>query len=151
MKQVHVECKPDELIVSKLGFSKKLITHHQGKSKVFHKLSKSRSILAMVDEDPGSSKTSYEKALLLIKVKHGIKYYSDKSENKVLILSGKLEDWIIALCNSAKIRPSDFGLPSKPNDLHNVINQRLDKFEKLTDELIRQKNPAIIQLKFWLQ
>lgn len=151
MKVVHVECRPDELFVSKLGFTKKYVTHHQGKSRVFHKLSRSKSLLAMVDEDPGSAKTSYEKSLHLVEESHGIKFFTDKSENKVLVLSGKLEDWIITVCNNAKIKPDDFGLPSKPNDLHDVINQRLTQFSKLTDELIRQNNPAIIQLKSWLK
>ena len=151
MKQVHVECKPDELLVSKLGFTKKYVTHHQGKSRVFQKLSKSESLLAMVDEDPGSSKTSYEKSLKFIEEKHGIKYFSDKKENKVFILTGKLEDWILNACKLQKIDPIEFGLPANPNKLHDILNHRLDKFEKLTDELIRKKNPSILQLKFWMQ
>ena len=105
----------------------------------------------MVDEDPGSAKTSYEKSLKFVEESHGIKYFSDKSDNKVFVLSGKLEDLIIAVCNNAKIKPADFGLPAKPDDLHDIINQRLDKFGKLTDELIRQKNPEILQLKSWLK
>ena len=151
MKQVHVECKPDELLVSKLGFTKKYVTHHQGKSRVFQKLSKSESLLAMVDEDPGSSKTSYEKSLKFIEEKHSIKYFSDKKENKVFILTGKLEDWILNACKLQKIDPIEFGLPANPNKLHDILNNRLDKFEKLTDELIRKKNPSILQLKSWMQ
>ena len=106
MKQVHVECKPDELLVSKLGFTKKYITHHQGKSRVFHNLQKSISLLAMVDEDPGGPKSSYEKTLKFIEEKHGIKYYTDDNKNKVLILAGKLEDWILDACKLQKINPS---------------------------------------------
>lgn len=151
MKQVHVECKPDELLVSKLGFTKKFITHHPGKSRVFHKLSKSESLLAMVDEDPGSAKTSYEKSLKFIEEKHGIKYYSDDRKNKVFVLAVKLEDWILNACKTQNINPDGFGIPSDPVHLHDVINQRLDKFETVTDELIRQKNPAILQLKSWLK
>lgn len=151
MKQVHVECKPDELLVSKLGFTKKFITHHQGKSRVFHKLSQSESLLAMVDEDPGSGKTSYEKSLNFVEEKLDIKYYSDSRKNKVFILTIKLEDWILYACKLQKINPDDFGLPSDPVQLHNYINQRLDKFEKLINELIKKKNPAIVQLKSWLK
>lgn len=151
MKQVHIECKPDELLVSKLSFTRKFITHHQGKSKVFNKLIKSESLLAMVDEDPGSVKTSYEKSLRLEEESHGIKYYSDTSDNKVLVLTGKLEDWIITVCSNAKIKPTDFGLPTKSNDLHDVINQRLDKFGKLIEELLRQDCPAVLKLKSWMK
>ena len=42
MKIVHVECKPDELLVSKLGVQKKQITHHQGKTRVFHALGRGK-------------------------------------------------------------------------------------------------------------
>ena len=63
MKQLHVECKPDELFVSKLGFNRKSIIHHQGKSRVFNYLRKSKNQLAIVDEDPGSVKSSYERNL----------------------------------------------------------------------------------------
>lgn len=151
MKQVHVECKPDELLVSKLGFTKRYITHHQGKSRVFQKLSKSESLLAMVDEDPGSTKTSYEKSLKFIEEKNGIKYFSDRNENKVFILTVKLEDWILNAYMVQNIDPIEFGLPANPNKLHDILNHRLDKFEKLTDELIRLKNPSILQLKSWMK
>jgi len=37
-----------------------------------------------------------------------------------------------------------------PDDLHDVINQKLSKFEELIDELIAKNNPAILKLKAWL-
>ncbi|MDD5571959.1 MAG: hypothetical protein PHD97_12485 [Bacteroidales bacterium] len=86
MKQVHVECKPDELLVSKLGFQRKFVMHHSGKSRVFHAISKTNQQLAMVDEDPDSSKTNYEKKLKFIEEFKGIKYFSDKSGNKIFFL-----------------------------------------------------------------
>jgi hypothetical protein len=150
MKKVHVECKADELLVSKLGFQRKLVIHHQGKSRVFHALGEMKYQLAMVDEDPGSAKTSYEKALELIEESEGIKYFSDQLGNKIFFLKGKLEDWIINACKQHKIRPSTFGLPEKPNDLHDVINHKLSSFEKLINELIAKNNPAILKLKAWL-
>ena len=97
MKIVHVECRPDELLISKLGFPGKFIVHHQGKSRVFNALSKNKGLLAMVDEDPGSAKTKYEKLLHLKEEFDGIKYLHDKSGNKVFILKGKLENWIIRI------------------------------------------------------
>ena len=150
MKQVHVECKPDELLVSKLGFTKKLVTHHQGKSRVFSALGKINNQLAMIDEDPDSVKTSHEKDLKFIKESEGIKYFTDKSGNKILVLKDKLEDWIISASRQHKIMLSEFGLPEKSDDLHDVINQKLSNFEKLLDEMIAKNNPAIIKLKTWL-
>ena len=149
MKPVHVECKPDELLLSKLGFQRKLITHHQGKSRVFHALGTKQDQLAVVDENPGSAKTRYEEALQFIAESEGIKFYKDKSGNKIFILKGKLEDWIVSVCKQYKV-DLPTSLPARPNALHEVINQRLQNFGELLDHLIETKNPAILKLKTWL-
>ncbi len=86
MKNIHIECFPDECLIRKIGFTRKYITHHQGKSRVFNVLSKSKNQLALVDEDPGSPKSSYEKSLKFKEESEGIKCYSDKSGNKVFYL-----------------------------------------------------------------
>ena len=151
MKTVHVECLPDKLLISKLGFTRKFIDHHPGKSRVFHALSKNKGLLAMVDEDPGSVKTKYEKSLHFKEEFEGIKYFYDNSGNKVFILKGKLEDWIICVCKKQKVNLTNFGLPNKPNDLHDVINYKLQNFSRLIDELIKLRSPAIIKLKAWLK
>jgi len=147
MKQVHVECKPDQELVSKLGVTRKFLTHHQGKSKIFNKLGKNEGLLAVVDEDPGSTKTRYELSLKLQEELGGIKYYTDPSGNIVLELKGKLEDWIIMVCRKQKINILKYGLPEKPNDLHDVINYRLLNFSRLIDDLLKEKNPAVLKLK----
>jgi len=150
MKQVHVECLPDERFVSKLGFTKKQITHHSGRSRIFKTLSKTENQFAIIDEDPGSGRSSYEAKLILKEEFNGIKYYTDKSGNKIFILKDKLEDWIINACKRTNIKISDFNLPVNPADLHSVINNKLDNFDKLIDELFKKKNPAILKLKKWL-
>ncbi len=104
MKLVHVECLPDEALIKKLGFTRKAVKHHGGKSRVFRKLKSVRNQLGMVDEDPGSAKSDYEQELILIHETFGIKLFSDKSGNKILVLKGKLEDWIISICKNAGIK-----------------------------------------------
>lgn len=151
MKQVHVECLPDEALVKKLGFTRKSVTHHTGKSRVFHKLKSSANQLGMVDEDPGSAKTPYETNLVFVEEAQGIKLYSDNSGNKIIVLKGKLEDWIISQCRISGINMQQFGLPTRPNDLHDVINQRIPKFETLIEQLIAIENGGIIQLRNWLK
>ena len=147
MKDIHVECKPDEMLVRRLGFTKKKITHYPGKSRVFRKLGKSNNQLALVDEDPGSTQTSYEKKLRFLKEAHGIKFYQDKSQNKVFVLKGKLEDWLIQSCKLQNIDISRFTLPDDPEELHDVINQRQVKYNELLDHLLEKKNPALLELK----
>lgn len=148
MKEVHVECFPDEVLVKKLGIARKQITHHSGKSRVFAKLKTSKLQIALVDEDPGSAKCGYENSLIFVSKEFGISEWKDKSGNKVLVLKGKLEDWIITTCKAAKIDiQKDFGLPTKPNVLHEVINDRIGNFEKLIDYLLEKENTGIQQLK----
>jgi hypothetical protein len=150
MKQVHVECLPDEALIKRLGFTRKSVIHHAGKSRVFKKLESLTNQLGMVDEDPGSVKTSYEKNLVFVEESQGIKLYQDEAGNKVVILKIKLEDWIISQCRTSGINMRNFGLPDKPNDLHDVINQRIIQFEKLIDHLLENNNAGIVQLKNWL-
>jgi hypothetical protein len=150
MKQVHVECLPDERFVSKLGFTKKQIIHHSRRSLIFKKLRKTKNHLAIVDEDPGSGRDSYEKTIIIVEEFKGIKYYKDNSVNKIFVLKGKLEDWIVDACKQNKIKLSTFKLPERPDDLHDVINYKLDNFGKLIDELIKKRNPGILKLKEWL-
>ena len=106
----------------------------------------------MVDQDPGQAQPSYQNVLVLQKELHGVKYYTDpKRNNKVFELNVKLEDWIIAACKKGKIDiKKDFTLPDKPNDLHDVINNRLSKFEELLDRLLKEKNEAVMTLKNWI-
>ena len=150
MKDVHVECNPDEVLVKKLGVSRKRITHHQGKSRVFKACQKKNNLLALVDEDPGSHRTPYENTLTLEEQYQGISYYKDRSGNEIFILNGKLEDWIISICQESKVEIATFGLPGRPNDLHDVINQKLDKFAVLLDALLEAGSPALVRLRSWL-
>lgn len=151
MKHVHIECLPDEILIKKLGFTRKYVTHHQGKSRVFAVLREKENELAVVDEDPLSVKTNYENHLKPNEEYEGLKLFTDSSGNKVIYLSAKLENWIIDVCRKEKIKLSDFGLPEKPDELHDQINNRLHAFEKLVDELIKQGSPPLLKLKNWLK
>ena len=85
---IHVECIPDETLLKKLGFTKKQIQHHAGKTRVLAHISRNRNQLAMVDEDPQSVPNPYERVLQLEKEVFGIKYCIDRNlNNRVLILN----------------------------------------------------------------
>ena len=147
MKEIHVECKPDEALVKKLGYTAKAITHHYGKAKVFGKLIKSTNLIAMVDEDPGCPQSTYEKDLIFINEEQGVKVYKDNAGNKIISLKVKLEDWIINACKQSKIDISKFNLPNKANDLHSTINSKISNFENLISELLSKNNPSVLKLK----
>jgi hypothetical protein len=143
MKRIHVECLPDETLLKQLGFSKKSITHHSGKSRVFKKLQSVKNEVAMVDEDPGSAKHPYENKLKRIETKEGISKYTDASGNIVVVLEGKLEDWIVSVCKKDKVKLDSFNLPDNPDKLHDKINYSLPHFEKLVKHLKDTNNKAI--------
>jgi hypothetical protein len=84
--------------------------------------------------------------LKLIRDEEGIKQYTDKSGNIIVVLEGKLEDWIISICKKCKIDIATFGLPANTSDLHDKINERLAGFERLIQHLIQTKNKAMITL-----
>ena len=148
MKKIHVECNADELLVKKLGFTRKMITHHSGKSKLFNNIRLFNNELALVDEDPGSPKTSYEKKLKYISESYGVKQYTDHAHNHILVLGGKLEDWLVSTCKDNKIDLQRFNLPSEPNRLHEITSSNhLNNYERLLDHLLVSDIPAINTLK----
>jgi hypothetical protein len=151
MKIVHVECDPDELLVKKLGCTKKKVEHHRGRTRIVKALQKESNLNALIDEDPGSPRHSYLKALKYIETCEGIDYFTDISGNRIFQLRGKLEDWIVAACKKEKIKLSNYGLPSDPDELTEIINYRLNNFEKLLDAMLEKKNPALSKLQSWLK
>ena len=151
MKSIHVECLPDEALVKKLGFTRKMVTHHAGKSRVLHKLKSVSNQLAIIDEDPGSVKSDYERKLIKEIDKNGLTFLKDKSGNIVVQLKGKLEDWILEQCESCGIKIGDFGFPNNANKFHDAINQHIPKFEEVVDRLIAEKSEGILTLKSWLK
>ncbi len=145
MKEIHLECLPDETLVKKLGIPRKRIIHHMGKSRVFSHLDRSSNNIALVDEDPGSAKTSYERSLKLIGDNFGVKQYVDRNGNHIFELKVKLEDWILFVCNEESIDISLYGLPENANQLHGIINSRIRNFENLLDKLINTKTFSVLR------
>ena len=157
MRIVHLECKPDEALVKKLGIPARNIRHHAGKSRVYNALKEKGNAIGVVDEDPDPNpdapKYSYERELILLGEKNGVTCYLDKKRgNTVLVLKNKLEDWVVSACNSSQIdiAKSPFTLPNNGNSLHKVINDRLPAYEKLIDSLLAKNNKSLLTLKSWL-
>ena len=150
MSIIHLECKPDEKLVMKLGIPRKKIEHQDGKSRVYAALKKTNNSIAIVDEDPHGPKYTYEKELVLEEEKYGIYRYVDKKRgNIVLVLKVKLEDWLILACkqNDIDITKSPYSLPGKGNDLHKVINDKMAAYDKLLTDLLVNKSEALLTLK----
>jgi hypothetical protein len=146
MRKIHVECLPDETLAVALGVNKKSVVHHQGKSRVFASLGKASNQLAIVDEDPKSVKSSYERQLELVDEKHGIKVYLDNNGNRIFVLKEKLEDWILSSINQKDKVIKTYGLPENANQLHREINYKIPAFKKLLNSEIND-NQSLIYLQ----
>lgn len=149
---VFVECNPDKLLLQKIGVPKRKIIHAGSKSEVCKRLGKSVNSVGVVDEDPFSIQPRYIKKLKTIESSQelGLRLLLDKENNNfVIILSPRLEEWIIEASKEVKISMDKYGLPGDGNKLHRVINNNLDKFERFLDELI-DKSERFYALKKYL-
>ncbi len=150
--EIHIECAPDEALLRKIGFTKKQIKHHAGKSRIFGTIEKLNNQIALVDDDPGQVKHRYEDKLILQKKEDGVSYFLDSHlNNKVIVLKVKLEDWIITSCKKRNINLETFGLPDKPNRLHSVINNRLPAFNKLLNDLKQIERSPLTTLEKYIK
>ena len=122
---IFVECKPD-FSLARLFVQRKEIKHAGNKSE------------GIIDEDPGkpypslfqnfSLKNSFDDAK--------IKIYEAKNGSKLILLSPMLEKWIIDAAKESKVNIKKFNLPEDENELHEIINANIKRFEMLLKELI---------------
>src|SRR5215475_8424939 len=107
---LFVECKPDETLAFALGIPRKQVEHALGRARVFAQLARRSNELGMVDEDPGSAVPSYMKSLTEQNWEHGIRLLIDKARNnRVIILSPRLEEWLVQTTKSTGLKLTDFG------------------------------------------
>ncbi len=149
---IYFECKPDEKLVRTLaGFGRRELKHGANKSEICKLLEKSRGCKALLDEDPLSHQEPYFKKLPRTAVKDfpawSLRLLQDRNSNTVIMLCPRLEGWILGLAESSGISLVDFNLPAEENKLHEVINTRLDNYQKFLKELLKRKSPSLISLQ----
>lgn len=107
----------------------------------------------MVDEDPISAQPKYITMLKIAEEQHNIRILRDPMRtHKIVVLCPRFEEWFLWVCARAGIDVTDrdFNLPTNPNELHDIINRRRDKVEKILQILLQQQNPALTFLQFHL-
>jgi hypothetical protein len=135
---IYTECKPDSSLVRILGIPKKQVIHQQGKSEVCKELEKKENWIGMVDEDPFSVQPTYLQKLEETEnlSNYGLRVLKDNAKNNdLIILSPKLEGWILKAAKGAGIDIKRYNLPDDGEQLHKVINLDLRKFERLVNDL----------------
>ncbi|MBI2831345.1 MAG: hypothetical protein HYX79_03715 [Chloroflexi bacterium] len=155
---IVIECSADEALVKCVtSIPKKGIIHDlRGKGGVCEQLSmKWRNSKGLVDEDdPRAGQPPYIKSALSHKSDIGgdIKLLHDESrDNYLIVLSPRLEEWILKSAQMLGIDVTRHGLPSDADALHRVVDFRLDKLRTLLHMMIRRKSERLLTLKQLLE
>ena len=149
---ISVECNADETLVRALGFPKRQIIHCKGKSEVIKKLVKGLSAIGIVDEDPGTTPPSNIKIFNLLEHGENESLFGS-SDSKLIVLSPKLEDWILERAKSSKVNLREHKLTNDASRLHDLLASKIHqkKFENLLLELISKKDKGLQLIESWLK
>lgn len=101
MNQIILECKPDEVFIRALGFSKKQIIHQPNKGEVINFLRKNPSLVCVgiIDEDPGTTQPKHLKEFVFNRElsEHNFSVFESKrTSHLIIMIKPRLEDsiWI---------------------------------------------------------
>jgi hypothetical protein len=154
---IAVECNADEKLVQLLFSENDVkILHQNGRGNILNYLRKksTTSGIGLIDEDPGSAHTrdfvsSYEE----VECVGNVKRFSRKDNNDitVVMLSPRLEEWIVSRASDSGIKMSDYSLPDDGIKLHDRYHyEKEDNFTSLINKLIELKDKEILTVKKWL-
>ena len=143
--KVLFEGPPDEILLKCLGVKATKDGRH--KSGVLKELTKREGLVGLVDEDPKNtqSRPKTMNEFRFIEKKLAVELYCHRdNDNYLIVLCPDLESWIIKAAKMSKVDLDLFNLPKKASALHNIINSRLSNTERLINELVVRKNPAVL-------
>ena len=154
-----VECKADDVLVRCIGnLPKREVVHElKGKYEVCRRLGTLSNCRGVIDEDPLSVQPSYCERITreggqTELAEHNIKLLYDKSlNNRIVVLCPRLEGWILRVAIEADVDVEKHGLPNDEAELHRIINERLDRFERMLDELMSRGSSSLKALRNLLQ
>jgi hypothetical protein len=138
-----VECKSDEALVTSLAsVSRRRVDHVYGRSRVLRKLVRNyENSVEVVDEDPDRAHSHdiqrFREIDYLERDRLRILHHNQRN-NRLLVLCPRLEEWIIEASREANIDLRRYNLPNDPDELHEIINIRIERFQRLLKELMRR-------------
>src|SRR5438093_2626983 len=146
--RLFLECKPDETLALALGVPRRSVIHSHGKGKVSKNLRKYSGVTGMVDEDFGSAEPATLSRFVEMSKNHDLKLKVDQSQNnRLIVISPRLEPWLIKTAKAAGVKMHDFNLSENVQDLDSMINYRLPNIERLLVELLEKQSPRLLHLK----
>lgn len=139
-----VECKPDAALIKLLISTPRKVKHAGNKPLVLRKLMRNyENSTGIVDEDPHSIQPPDMRRFKEIEFseenKFKILHYNQRN-NRLLVLCPRLEKWIIEASKEANIDLRKHKLSDDPDELHEIINIRIERFQRLIRELKKKSN-----------
>lgn len=138
---LYLECYPDEALVRSLIPILRWKPIHGCKGDVCNYLRRHGSSVGLIDDDPNSPQPPYVREAKLVEdlTELGIRILRHSS-NQIIVLSPRLEEWILGAAKEANVDCRKYGLPVDGKKLHQEINLKLDKFENLLEDLKSSSN-----------
>jgi hypothetical protein len=152
---IFLECDNDEAVVRGLGFPRGAVEHHASKGRVakFLKKAAGGKHFGLVDQDPGASPPGYFREFDLIEERPALRLnrYRHRRDGKELIeIQPDLEPWLYSAAAQAGLKPQDFHLPERHQQLHDNPKAHARKVRDLVQELLAAGSPHLLKLKDWL-
>jgi hypothetical protein len=157
-EMIYIECDPDFALVKCIAnVPRRGIDHElKGKGEICNKLASQSNCKALIDEDPSARQPRYISRLRASGrereiTEHELKLLRDSSNNCLIMLCPRLEDWMLRTAREVGIDVRDYGLPHDAKRLHSEININLDKFEKLLEALKSKGSERLKALRSLLE
>jgi hypothetical protein len=116
---IFVECFPDTVLVTLLGQPRSEVKHVRGKGRVVSSAWENEGSLGLVDEDPGIPQPRRLREFSVRRSIGSVQLREHPHTRSILVvLSPKLEGWLIKAATDAGLRMKDFRLPDNLSDLH---------------------------------
>ena len=150
--KVLVECNADEAVLRALGVSKKQLRHERCKGEVVKRVSKLYCATGLIDEDPSSAQPRDLDNYKELQANEGLRQLArrDDKNKRLIVVSPRLEDWLIQRAKASGIRLKDYGLPSDPDKLHSIPRyEQKEGFCRFLAEL-KERDSGINLLRRWI-
>ena len=149
---MYIEGVTDQALPEALGVANRSIISLGGIGNVINKVAKEAPAIGIIDEDPGYPKPSLFGQFYLDHDarQHKLKFYRNSiNSNLLIVLSPKLEPWILSVARLAKVDITKHGLSNKPDQLRVSLrnNNAQNQLSRLFKHLVDQNNATILYLQ----
>jgi hypothetical protein len=144
------ECTNQKRIINILLGGVKII-HTFGKSSIFRQIENLKEIVALVDGDPEAPQPPYLAKAKLLKEKNGLKLFTNKRKNQIILIYPNLEEWIYKIVNKEGINLENYGFSKNLNSFIHEAKISPTKFQQIIHILRKNKNKELEILERFLR